>query len=189
MIKVLALWDKTGSKIGIKLFFECLNLEFSPGWYGSVVWVWSCGWGLGVIAGSIPGGGTCLGFGFGFGSLWDAADGCVSFTLMFLSASFSLPSPLSKNKWMEFWGWGQPSLQFRSDFFVGYLHSLRYKKTSLLNITVDKIQLAFGYFKNVFLFLKLPPPIFFHFVSGRGDSCWRWFVVGWGERKFLRYWI
>ena len=48
----------------------------------------------------IPSQSTCLGFGPGpqLGQVPGTADQCFSFTSMFLSLSFSLPSPLSKNK-------------------------------------------------------------------------------------------
>ena len=35
------------------------------------------------------------------GGMWEATDQCFSLTSMFLSLSFSLPAPLSKNKWNE----------------------------------------------------------------------------------------
>ena len=46
------------------------------------------------VAGSIPG--TYLGCRFGY--IQEATNQSFSLTLMFLSLSFSLPSPLSKNK-------------------------------------------------------------------------------------------
>ena len=55
------------------------------------------------VAGSIPGQGPGLGCGLGpqSGHVWEATDQCFSLTSMFLSLSFSLPAPLSKNKWNE----------------------------------------------------------------------------------------
>ena len=50
--------------------------------------------------GLIPSQGTCLGGGARspFGGVREATDRCFSRTSMFLSLSFSLPSPLSKSK-------------------------------------------------------------------------------------------
>ena len=50
------------------------------------------------VAGSIPGQGPCLGCGFGprLGHIQEATDQYLSLTSMFLSPSFSLPSPSLK---------------------------------------------------------------------------------------------
>ena len=52
------------------------------------------------VTGSILVWDICLGCGFGpwLGCVQEATDRCFSLTLMFLPLSFSLPSPLSKNK-------------------------------------------------------------------------------------------
>ena len=49
------------------------------------------------VTGSIPGQGKCLGCGFGpqSGRVREATDRCFSLTSMFVSLSFSLPSPVS----------------------------------------------------------------------------------------------
>ena len=54
----------------------------------------------GKVTGSIPGQGKSLGFVFspGQGHVGEAPDQCFCLTSMFLSLSFSLPSPLSINK-------------------------------------------------------------------------------------------
>ena len=52
------------------------------------------------VTSSIPSEGTCLGYGFSpqWGHVREATYRCFSFTSVFLSLSFSLPSPLSKKK-------------------------------------------------------------------------------------------
>ena len=72
----------------------------SPGWCGSVGWVLACktkGGRFDFHSGHVPG----LRARSPFGCVWEANDWCISRTLMFLSLSFSLLFPLSKNKWIK----------------------------------------------------------------------------------------
>ena len=67
----------------------------SPGCYGLVDWATACepkGHWFDSQSGHMPG----LWARALFGDMWEATDWCISHTLMFLSLSFSLPSPLSK---------------------------------------------------------------------------------------------
>ena len=65
--------------------------HWAPGWCGLMDWALACELG---VTGLVPGWGTCLGYGPGQVPI----RGCVrgNHTLMFLSFSFSLSSPLSK---------------------------------------------------------------------------------------------
>ena len=55
------------------------------------------------FTGSNPSQGTCMGCRFSpwSGHIREATGQCLSLTLMFLSHTFSLPSPLSENKWIK----------------------------------------------------------------------------------------
>ena len=74
--------------------------EGSTGWYGSVDWVLAYepkGRWFYSQSGHMPG----LRARSPVEGVWEAADWCFSHTSMFLSLSFSLPSPLSKNKYIK----------------------------------------------------------------------------------------
>ena len=60
-------------------------------------------WHQWVVADLNPHQGTCLGQGFSprTGLVGEAADQCFSLTWMFLSPSFSVPSPLAKNTYIH----------------------------------------------------------------------------------------
>ena len=79
-VKYTSLFKKTLSSLaGVTQWFEC----------------WPANW---KVSGLILGQGTGLWAGSLVGVVQEVTDPCISHTLMFLSLSFSLPFPLSKNK-------------------------------------------------------------------------------------------
>ena len=76
----------------------CIKITWgSPDWCGSVGWAHPIKW---KVMGLIPGQGTRLGCGFysQSGQVQEANNWCFSLMWVFFSLSFSLPSPLPKNK-------------------------------------------------------------------------------------------
>ena len=101
------------------------------------------------VTGLISGWRTCLGWGPGLGwGLWEATHWCFSLSSMFFSLSFSLPSPLSKNKYIK-------SLK---NYYVFYMFKLHIY-IIIVNMIYIKI---YRYLKVYPSFLQVERDAFWH---------------------------